>query len=66
MFCNCSGLSVKHLLSFYCQSLLIVSLVCYLKWLTYLSAESLAYLAGFFVCLLVGTRMIKVLLINAK
>lgn len=31
MSCNCSGLLVHHLLSFYCQSLLIVSLVCYLK-----------------------------------
>lgn len=34
MFCNCSGLVLHHLLSFYCQSLLIVSLVYYLKWLT--------------------------------
>lgn len=61
MFCNCSGLSVHHLLSFYCQSLLIVSLVCYLKLLAiYLNS------ARPFCLSLISMCVIKVLLKNAK
>lgn len=61
MFCNCRGLLVHHLLSIYCQSLLIVSLFCYLKWLT-IYLKNVCPFCLFFI----STRVIKVLLTNAN